>query len=249
MAAEKTLTDAFHETLKDVYYAEKASVRALKKSAKLAKLPELKEAFETHAEESAGQIERLVQVFEMLGKPARAKTCEAMQGLSAEMEEDVEDFGSTEVADDVLIGCAQAIEHYEIARYGVLKTWAKKLGMSQAEELLDVTLQEEEKTDALLNQIAEQTEASQQTSGGGSSKAKSTAACGSPDPRRRHQAARRPLVRRARPRRPTPRRTRLPHRGRHLPGYDDCAAPRSRCSWWRVASTTWIAPPWRWRTR
>ncbi|MBI0537688.1 ferritin-like domain-containing protein [Roseomonas sp. KE2513] len=153
--AEKTLRDAFYETLKDVYYAEKQSVRALKKSAKAAKAPELKEAFTTHAEESAGQVERLVQVFEILGKPARSKTCEAMQGLTAEMEEDLEDFGDTEAADDVLIGCAQAIEHYEIARYGLLKTWARKIGLTEAEQLLEQTLEEEKKTDALLTQIAE----------------------------------------------------------------------------------------------
>ena len=155
MATEKTLHDAFYETLKDVYYAEKQSVRALKKSAKAAKSPDLKTAFEKHAEESAHQVERLVQVFEIFGKPARAKTCEAMQGLTSEMEDDLEDFGSSEAADDVLIGCAQAIEHYEIARYGLLKTWARKLGLSDAEKLLDETLQEEKNTDQLLTQIAE----------------------------------------------------------------------------------------------
>jgi ferritin-like metal-binding protein YciE len=153
--AEKTLQDAFYETLKDVYYAEKQSVRALKKSAKAAQSPELKQAFVTHAEESATQVERLNQVFELLGKPARGKTCEAMQGLSAEMEEDLEDFGSSPVADHVLIGCAQAIEHYEIARYGLLKSWAAKLGMDDAVQLLGETLEEEKRTDALLTEVAE----------------------------------------------------------------------------------------------
>jgi ferritin-like metal-binding protein YciE len=153
--AEKTLKDAFHETLKDVYYAEKQSVRALKKSAKAATSPELKKAFEMHGEESATQVERLVEVFEMLGKPARAKTCEAMQGLTAEMDEDLEDFGGTEAAEDVLIGCAQAMEHYEIARYGLLKTWAHKLGMEDAAKLLEATLEEEKKAEMLLTQIAE----------------------------------------------------------------------------------------------
>jgi len=152
---EKTLHDAFYETLKDIYYAERQSVRALKKSAKAAKSPELKQAFEKHSEESARQVERLTQVFEFIGKSARAKTCEAMQGLTAEMEEDLEDFGNTEAADDVLIGCAQAVEHYEIARYGLLKSWAKKLGLSEAEKLLGETLEEEKKTDALLTQIGE----------------------------------------------------------------------------------------------
>ena len=152
---EKTLSDAFHETLKDLYYAEKQSVRALTKSAKAAKAPELKQAFETHRDESAGQVERLEKVFEILGKPARAKTCEAMQGIVHEMQEDLEDFGDTEAADAVLIGCAQAVEHYEIARYGVLKTWAKQLGMADAAELLDETLKEEKATDEKLSQIAE----------------------------------------------------------------------------------------------
>jgi ferritin-like metal-binding protein YciE len=112
--AAKTLNDAFYETLKDVYFAEKQSVRALKKSAKSAHNEQLKQAFTKHGEESTLQVERLVQVFESINKAARAKTCEAIQGLSAEMEEDLEDFGSTDAADDVLIGCAQAIEHYEM---------------------------------------------------------------------------------------------------------------------------------------
>ena len=163
--AEKTLSDAFHETLKDVYYAEKQSVRGLKKSAKAAVSPELKEAFTRHAEESAVQVERLVRVFEIIGKPPRAKTCEAMQGLLAEMEEDLESFGGTEAADDVLIGCAQAIEHYEIARYGLLRTWARKLGHEDAEELLNETLEEEKRTDALLSEIAEGLEASGEDGG------------------------------------------------------------------------------------
>jgi ferritin-like metal-binding protein YciE len=155
MATEKTLADAFHETLKDVYYAEKQSVKALKKSAKAAQSAELKQAFETHAEESAEQVERLVQVFEIIGKPARAKTCEAMQGIVGEMEEDLDDFGGTDAADQVLIGCAQAVEHYEIARYGLLKTWAGKLGYDEAVALLGRTLEEEKRTDALLTEIAE----------------------------------------------------------------------------------------------
>jgi ferritin-like metal-binding protein YciE len=154
MATEKTLHDAFYETLKDVYYAEKQSVRALKKSAKAARGPALKQVFETHLEESAIQVERLVQVFEIIGKSARAKTCEAMQGLTSEMDEDLEDFGKTEAADDVLIGCAQAIEHYEIARYGLLKAWASKLGLTEAETLLGQTLEEEKKADALLTEVA-----------------------------------------------------------------------------------------------
>ncbi len=152
---EKTLHDAFYETLKDVYYAEKQSVRALKKAAKAAKSSELKQVLEQHGEESAHQVERLTQVFELIGKPPRAKTCEAMQGLTAEMDEDLEDFGNTEAADDVLIGCAQAVEHYEIARYGLLKSWAKKLGQSDVEKLLGETLEEEKAADAKLTKVGE----------------------------------------------------------------------------------------------
>ena len=152
---QKTLHDAFYETLKDVYYAEKQSVKALTKSAKAAEHDELRQAFETHAEESATQVERLQEIFELIGKPARAKTCEAMQGITNEMEEDLEDFADSPAADAVLAACAQAVEHYEIARYGTLKTWAAQLGYADAVKLLDQTLQEEKKTDALLTQIAE----------------------------------------------------------------------------------------------
>jgi ferritin-like metal-binding protein YciE len=155
MATEKNLQDAFYETLKDVYFAEKQSVKACKKSAKASVHPELKQAFTQHGEESAAQVERLTQIFEILGKPARAKTCEAMQGIMSEMEEDLEDFGGTSAGDAVLIGCGQAIEHYEIARYGMLKSWATQLGMKDAAALLDATLQEEHKADALLTAIAE----------------------------------------------------------------------------------------------
>lgn len=156
MAAKaKTLHDAFYETLKDVYYAEKQSVKALKKSAKAAEHEELRHAFETHAEESATQVERLQQVFELIGKPARAKTCEAMQGITSEMEEDLEEFGDSPAADAVLAACAQAVEHYEIARYGTLKTWASQLGYDDAAKLLDETLREEKKTDTLLSKIAQ----------------------------------------------------------------------------------------------
>ncbi len=155
MAKEKDLHDAFYETLKDVYYAEKQSVKACKKSAKSAKASELKELFQRHAETSAHQVERLQQIFEMIGKPARAKTCEAMQGIVSEMEEDLEDFGETAAADAVLIGCAQAIEHYEIARYGMLRTWATQLGHKDAAKLLDETLAEEKTTDEALSAAAE----------------------------------------------------------------------------------------------
>ena len=154
-AKEKTLSDAFYETLKDVYWAEKQGTRSLGKAAKAAKHPELKKVFESHREESAHQIERLEQVFEIIGKTARAKTCEAMKGISEEMAEDLEDFGDTAAADAVLIGCAQAVEHYEISRYGTLKAWAKQLGFADAEKLLGETLEEEKKADQLLSETAE----------------------------------------------------------------------------------------------
>ena len=154
-AKEKTLNDLFLETLKDVYYAEKQAVRMLQKAAKSAKSDELKQAFAQHREESQGQVERLDQMFEILGRPARGKTCEAIQGLNAEMAEVLEDFGDSPAADAALIGTAQAVEHYEIARYGTLKTWANQLGMADAATLLDETLQEEKRTDELLTRIAE----------------------------------------------------------------------------------------------
>src|SRR6478609_5244561 len=111
------------------------------KASKASKSQELQEAFATHRAESEGQVERLEQVFELLGKPARAKTCEAIQGLNDEMSEILDDFGDSPAADAVLIGAAQAVEHYEIARYGTLKTWANQLGMTEAADLLEETLQ------------------------------------------------------------------------------------------------------------
>lgn len=152
---EKGLSDAFYETLKDVYFAERQILKALKKSARAAQAPELKKAFETHATETATHVERLTEVFGLIGKTARSKTCEATQGILAEMEEDLEEFGETEAADAVLIASAQAIEHYEIARYGTLKAWAADLELAEAEKLLGETLDEERRTDALLSEIAE----------------------------------------------------------------------------------------------
>lgn len=151
---EKSLKDAFYETLKDVSWAERQALRACKKSAKAASSDALKDAFLKHAAETEGHIERLQQVFELLGKSARSKTCEAMQGIVSEMEEDLEEFAGSEAADAVIIGCGQAIEHYEISRYGTLKTWAEQLGLRDAVKLLDATLAEEKKTDQLLTQLA-----------------------------------------------------------------------------------------------
>jgi ferritin-like metal-binding protein YciE len=152
---EKTLEDLFLETLKDMYSAEKQLVRALQKMSKAANSEELKEAFETHREETEGQIERIEQVFERLDKPARAKTCEAIKGLVEEANEVAKDFKGSDALDAGLISAAQAVEHYEISRYGTLKAWATELGMRDVAKLLDQTLQEEKKTDQLLNQLAE----------------------------------------------------------------------------------------------
>jgi ferritin-like metal-binding protein YciE len=154
-AKEKTLDDLFLETLKDMYHAEKQLMRALPKMAKAADSDELRQAFETHRDETEGQIARLDQVFEMLGKPARGKPCEAMQGIVEESKEIMEDFKGSDALDAGLLAAAQAVEHYEISRYGTLKTWATQLGMRDAAKLFDETLAEEKKTDALLTKLAE----------------------------------------------------------------------------------------------
>ncbi len=122
---------------------------------KAAKGEELRQAFEAHRVETEGQIERLEQVFEILGKRASGVTCEAINGIIEEGEGMMEDFGDSEVADAALVAAAQAIEHYEIVRYGTLKTYAEELGMKDAAKLIDQNLQEEKKTDTLLTQVAE----------------------------------------------------------------------------------------------
>lgn len=153
-APEKTLQDLFVETLKDIYYAEKQILRALPKMAREAESPELKQAFQTHRDETEVQVERLQQVFEMMNKPARGKTCDAIIGIVEEGKEFMEEFANSPALDAGLVSAAQAVEHYEIARYGTLKTWAGQLGMNDAAKLLDQTLQEEIKTDKLLTQLA-----------------------------------------------------------------------------------------------
>jgi ferritin-like metal-binding protein YciE len=152
---EKTLQDLFLETLKDIYHAEKQILRALPKMSKSAQSNELRQAFETHRAETEGQVERLEQIFEQMGKPARGKPCEAIQGLVEESKEVMEDFKNSPALDAGLLAAAQAVEHYEISRYGTLKTWANELGMRDAVRLLDETLQEEKRTDELLTRLAE----------------------------------------------------------------------------------------------
>lgn len=153
--ATKTLNDLFYDTLKDIYYAERQILKALPKMARSATDDKLKQAFELHKEETQGQIERLQQVFEIIGKRAQGKTCEAIQGIIAEGEEIMEEFKDTPALDAGLVSSAQAVEHYEIARYGTLKAWAAQLGYKDAVALLDATLKEETKTDANLTQLAE----------------------------------------------------------------------------------------------
>lgn len=152
--AEMTLDDLFLDTLKDIYYAEKQIVKTLPKMAKAATSPELRTGFEQHRDESEGHIDRLEQIFEMIGKPARGKTCDAILGIIEEGKSIMEEFKGTPALDAGLISSAQAVEHYEIARYGTLRTWAQQLGMQDAAKLLDATLKEEEATDHKLTQIA-----------------------------------------------------------------------------------------------
>jgi ferritin-like metal-binding protein YciE len=150
---DKDLNDLFL-TLKDVYYAEKQILKALPKTAKAASSDKLRAAFEKHHRETEGQVERLEQVFEMLDKPARGKTCDAIQGILDEGKEIMDEYKGSEALDAGMLATAQAVEHYEISRYGTLKAWAAQLGMNDAANLLDQTLKEEEKTDETLTALA-----------------------------------------------------------------------------------------------
>jgi ferritin-like metal-binding protein YciE len=155
MAKEKKLEDLFHETLKDIYFAEKKILTALPKMAKAAHSEELAAAFEKHAEETEAQVERLEQVFEMMDKQPRGKNCPAILGLIEEGQEVMHDFKESDALDAGLLAGAQAVEHYEISRYGTLIAWAKQMGMDDAANLLEQTLAEEEKTDKSLTKLAE----------------------------------------------------------------------------------------------
>ena len=153
--AEKDLNELFLDTLKDIYYAEKQILKALPKMAKAANSDELRAAFEKHHGETEGHVERLEQVFELLGKPARGKKCDAIEGIIEEGKEVMEEYADTPALDAGLLAAAQAVEHYEISRYGTLKAWAAKLDLREAVKLLDQTLAEEKKTDDTLSKIAE----------------------------------------------------------------------------------------------
>jgi ferritin-like metal-binding protein YciE len=155
MAKEMTLNDLFYDTLKDIYYAERQILKALPKMARSAQSPQLKQGFEKHKEQTEAQVERLQQVFEIIGKRAQGKTCEAIQGIIAEGEEIMEEFKGMPALDAGLISAAQSVEHYEIARYGTLCAWAKQLGYKDAIPLLEATLKEETETDVTLTKLAE----------------------------------------------------------------------------------------------
>jgi ferritin-like metal-binding protein YciE len=155
MAAKaKTLEDLFHETLKDIYFAEKQILKALPKLAKVANSDQLRNAFQTHRDETEGQVGRLEEIFKLISKPVRGKTCDAILGILDEGKEVMEEFGDSPALDAGLLAGAQAVEHYEISRYGTLKTWASELGLTGAVKLLDETLVEEKRTDALLTELA-----------------------------------------------------------------------------------------------
>ena len=151
----KELDALFLEALKDIYYAERKILRALPKMTRAAQSPELKQAFQKHREETEVQKERLDQVFEMLGRRPQGKTCPAIDGIIEEGEEVMDTFKGTPALDAGLVAAAQAVEHYEMARYGTLCAWAKVLGMDEAVQVLTQTLEEEKKTDETLTQLAE----------------------------------------------------------------------------------------------
>lgn len=151
----ENLQDLMKEDLKDLLNAENQIVKALPKMIKSASNEQLQQAFEDHLEETKGHVERLEQVMEMLGMPARGKTCKAMQGLLEEGKELMEEDAEEDVMDAALIGAAQKVEHYEIATYGTLCTYADLLGLQDAKKLLGQTLDEEKKTDQKLSELAE----------------------------------------------------------------------------------------------
>ena len=156
MAKEpKQLADLFHDTLKDIYFAEKKILTALPKMAKAAQTDDLAAAFEKHEGETQGQVERLEQVFEEIGEKPQGKTCAAIMGILDEGKEIMDEYKGSPALDAGLLAAAQAVEHYEISRYGTLCTWAEQLGHTESVKLLKATLSEEEATDETLSELAE----------------------------------------------------------------------------------------------
>jgi ferritin-like metal-binding protein YciE len=154
MAKEKHLGELFHDTLKDIYFAEKKILTALPKMAKAAQSEELKAAFAKHEGETEEQVARLEQVFKSIGETPKGKTCDAIMGILDEGKEIIDEYKDMPALDAGLLAAAQAVEHYEISRYGTLKCWAGELGYTEAVKLLDATLNEEKKTDAALTKLA-----------------------------------------------------------------------------------------------
>jgi ferritin-like metal-binding protein YciE len=152
---ERTLADLFYDGLKDIYYAERKILKALPKMARGAESEKLKSAFKKHQEQTEGHVERLQQVFEIFGKRAVGKNCPAIDGILEEGEEVLDEFKGAPALDAALVAAAQAVEHYEIARYGTLKRWAETLKLPKAAKLLEQTLQEESATDEALSAFAE----------------------------------------------------------------------------------------------
>ncbi|APO68574.1 ferritin-like domain-containing protein [Rhizobium mongolense] len=157
MAEPKNLSDLLYETLMDMYFAEKRILTALPEMAEAAQSPDLKEAFETHLGQSEDHVARLEQAFELIGKPAQPKTCNAILGIIEDGKEVMEAFKGTAALDPGLLAAAQAVEHYEISRYGTMVTWAETLGLDDVADLLAETLDEEETTDERLTEIAKAT--------------------------------------------------------------------------------------------
>src|SRR5665213_1570066 len=156
MAKEpKTLDELFHDTLKDIYFAEKKILATLPKMEKAAQSDELKKAFAKHHKQTEGHVERLEKVFAEIDKKPQGKTCDAIVGITDEGAEIMKEYKGSPALDAGLLAAAQAVEHYEMSRYGTLKAWAKELGLNDAVRLLDQTLEEEKKTDATLTKIAE----------------------------------------------------------------------------------------------
>jgi len=150
----KLLSELFHDTLKDVYFAENRILKTLPKMAKAAHSKDLKAAFVKHEKETRGQVKRLEQVFKIFGKKPQAKKCEAIMGITKEGAEIMVDYKGMPALDAGLAAAAQAVEHYEMSRYGTLRTWAEELGMPDAAALLEATLKEEKATDAALTSLA-----------------------------------------------------------------------------------------------
>ena len=148
--------DLFHDMLQDIYYVEKKLVKTLPGMAKKATAPDLRTAIEDHLTETEGHVQRLEQVFELLGKTPKAKKCEALEGLIAEAEEVMSEITDKQTLDAAIIASAQAVEHYEIARYGTLCSWAEQLGHGDAADLFEKTLEEEKAADEKLTEIAEE---------------------------------------------------------------------------------------------